>query len=229
MNIERKLNEKNGVQVNTTKIFKNYTTFDILDLEDVNNKLVDGLKTEDALLNIDGHNIRNWSQRYYLFTRDEKTCVCCGAKATFWAVQINDKNAKTPHLNLWGLDKNNNTLLFTKDHIHPKSLGGKDAMENYQIMCHKCNTKKGNGIAIQESKNPSKRTIMKKARAGFYLKFLKVGVEVTKRNFKKFKDGEKVATIIKVGVFHPITNHESCLLSNGDTIDNRGLAPKEEF
>lgn len=35
---------------------------------------------------------------------------------------------------------------MTKDHIIPKSKGGKDELNNYQTMCVICNVKKGNKI-----------------------------------------------------------------------------------
>ena len=45
------------------------------------------------------------------------------------------------------------------DHIIPKSKGGKDHIDNYQLMCEECNSKKGatleEGIIInfEEFKN----------------------------------------------------------------------------
>lgn len=37
-----------------------------------------------------------------------------------------------------------NEHLMTIDHIIPKSKGGKNHIDNYQIMCASCNSKKGN-------------------------------------------------------------------------------------
>ena len=36
----------------------------------------------------------------------------------------------------------NNTILFTKDHILPRSKGGKNWLQNYQTMCYNCNQEK---------------------------------------------------------------------------------------
>lgn len=36
--------------------------------------------------------------------------------------------------------------LMTIDHILPRSLGGKDNIENLQPMCNSCNAKKGNKV-----------------------------------------------------------------------------------
>ena len=64
-------------------------------------------------------------------------CVCCGIKATHF--KLEGQVGVTPHLNLYANDE-----LLTKDHIHPKSLGGKDVLTNLQVMCNTCNVKKGN-------------------------------------------------------------------------------------
>jgi hypothetical protein len=37
---------------------------------------------------------------------------------------------------------------ITIDHIKPKSMGGKDTLENYQPMCSLCNYEKGNGLKL---------------------------------------------------------------------------------
>ena len=47
------------------------------------------------------------------------------------------------HFNLYGINKNYEEILFTKDHIIPKSKGGDNKISNYQTMCYNCNYKKG--------------------------------------------------------------------------------------
>jgi len=42
-------------------------------------------------------------------------------------------------------------VLMTKDHIVPKSKGGRNEMWNYQLMCQKCNSRKGNRILLPAS------------------------------------------------------------------------------
>lgn len=93
----------------------------------------------------DGDMIKANSQRYQLFKTKSCTCVRCGITGTFFAKEkrINDKSY---HLNLYGYDKNGNEVLMTKDHILPKSKGGEDILDNYQPMCEKCNTEKGNNL-----------------------------------------------------------------------------------
>jgi hypothetical protein len=56
---------------------------------------------------------------------------------------INSNESENYHLNLYA-EKDNREILFTKDHIIPKSRGGKNILANYQTMCVECNNKKGN-------------------------------------------------------------------------------------
>jgi 5-methylcytosine-specific restriction endonuclease McrA len=53
------------------------------------------------------------------------------------------KGHKNPHFNLYG-KKDDKLILFTRDHILPKSKGGEDSQKNYQTMCEVCNMKKRN-------------------------------------------------------------------------------------
>jgi hypothetical protein len=55
------------------------------------------------------------------------------------------------HFNLYALREDGVEILMTKDHIVPKSKGGHHAMYNYQLMCQKCNSHKGNTILLPAS------------------------------------------------------------------------------
>ena len=97
---------------------------------------------KDAYVCLDGEEIKANSQRYQLFKNKGCTCVKCGLEGEYFAME------KTPdqdryHLNLYGV-KNGKEILFTKDHIIPKSRGGKNTLENYQVMCAICNERKAN-------------------------------------------------------------------------------------
>lgn len=58
------------------------------------------------------------SVRYKVLSRAKHKCELCGVDASERALEV--------------------------DHIVPKSLGGKDDIANYQALCYKCNTNKGN-------------------------------------------------------------------------------------
>ena len=91
---------------------------------------------------IKGDKIKITSIRLNVFKNSNLVCPICDARASYFAKEknINDKNY---HLNLYGI-YNNQEILFTRDHILPRSLGGKDTLENQQIMCKPCNLLKGN-------------------------------------------------------------------------------------
>lgn len=59
------------------------------------------------------------SRRQRVFARDGYTCVRCGERRP---------------------------KLLTVDHIHPKSKGGTNAMDNLQTLCEPCNVAKGDTV-----------------------------------------------------------------------------------
>lgn len=129
-----------------------------------------------------GYSISLTSSRYRLFALKGTTCVSCGAKGSFFALErpvrydvykkwiemkaagkekeflewekrnIKDCNQKAFHFNLYANAPKGGTVLMTKDHIVPRSKGGRDCMANYQPMCVKCNNKKGNTLPVKAKK-----------------------------------------------------------------------------
>jgi len=92
---------------------------------------------------IDGVQVKITSQRYSVF-KESQTCCVCGLKATFLAIEQNHVGVDNYHINMYGINEFGEEVLFTKDHIIPKSKGGKNRLDNYQTMCVKCNLEKGN-------------------------------------------------------------------------------------
>ena len=83
-------------------------------------------------------------ERLACFRRNGFTCHECKRSASLLALEyIESKSYSGYSLNLYSDDG----AYFTKDHIIPKSLGGKDSLDNYQTMCWKCNAKKGSRIS----------------------------------------------------------------------------------
>lgn len=91
-----------------------------------------------------GESVKTGSVRLQLFAKGH-ICVICGAEGSYFAVE-RSPNQNSYHLNLYGINSQGQEVLFTKDHIHPKSLGGADTIDNMQCMCKICNETKGNTV-----------------------------------------------------------------------------------
>jgi hypothetical protein len=74
-----------------------------------------------------GHMVALDHSRLFCFKDHGTTCVVCGVKGEFFAVEkITHGNDVTPHLNLYAYDEHGHEILMTKDHIVPRSDGGKN-------------------------------------------------------------------------------------------------------
>lgn len=91
-----------------------------------------------------GETVNTSSIRYRLFKEKGITCVTCGLVGQYFALEKDNKETEEIyHFNLYGI-RAGKEILFTRDHIQPRSKGGKDTMSNLQTMCTTCNCKKGN-------------------------------------------------------------------------------------
>lgn len=87
------------------------------------------------------------SHRYQTFALKGTDCLKCGVKGKFFALECNmDGNNEKFHFNLYGIDKHGNEVMITKDHIIPRSKGGKNVLSNYQPLCIKCNQQKADHV-----------------------------------------------------------------------------------
>ena len=89
-----------------------------------------------------GKSVKMASLRLQCFAVDGLICKACGLKASYFTADRHLDQIHF-HLNLYGLTPSGGEVLFTKDHIHPKSKGGLDRIENMQTMCFECNQAKG--------------------------------------------------------------------------------------
>lgn len=118
-------------------------------IQDVLSKILP-LDSKEKVL-FDGIPVKMKSDRYRLFAQS-LTCVTCGIVGEFFALEtIVDKKGNlvqgTYHFNLYAINSEGKEVLMTKDHIIPRSRGGKDHLSNYQTMCYCCNQEKGSSIS----------------------------------------------------------------------------------
>jgi Restriction endonuclease len=85
------------------------------------------------------------SLRLRTFYHKGTTCVKCGLEAKFFVKEKAVPDEKY-HINLYGINEEGKEVLFTHDHIMPRSKGGKDHLSNTQTMCVHCNMAKGDKI-----------------------------------------------------------------------------------
>lgn len=108
---------------------------------------------------LSGYNVKLSSQRIITFKKNP-CCVICGLKGDTMVLEFGNKPEGAPHLNFYAQWKREDessskrkSILITKDHIIPKSKGGRNVLSNYQTMCTKCNSFKGNlDISIEEQR-----------------------------------------------------------------------------
>lgn len=102
-------------------------------------------KRKKGEVDFDGDLMYMTSQRYEVFAERGTVCCKCGMEGLYFAKERSG-NAKRYHFNLYGKNSKGEEVMLTKDHIIPKSLGGKDELANYQTMCLPCNMQKSNHI-----------------------------------------------------------------------------------
>jgi 5-methylcytosine-specific restriction endonuclease McrA len=91
----------------------------------------------------ESHMVPMGSHRYQLYAEKGTKCVNCPTTGTYFALERGATDYKGKfHFNLYGRDKNGREVMITKDHIIPRSKGGKNKLENYQPMCAVCNRRK---------------------------------------------------------------------------------------
>ena len=106
------------------------------DLERIKQAILDPRVKE-----IDGSKVT--SLRMKTFANSGWSCASCGLVALFFAREHQDHPSQPDkiHWNLYGT-RGEAEVLFTHDHIKPRSKGGENALHNTQTMCSPCNAEK---------------------------------------------------------------------------------------
>jgi len=93
-----------------------------------------------------GELVKMNSQRLRCFKQDGIICQHCKLEGQYFVLEKNSRGQEASwQLNLYGV-RNGQEIFLTKDHVLPKSLGGRDGMKNLQTLCYICNQKKGSNI-----------------------------------------------------------------------------------
>ena len=133
-------------------------------------------------VNLDGYRVNVNSNRLKTFIHSQ-TCPCCHVQASFFAIEkiykkylSNPESKKGYHINLYGLNKDNEEVLFTHDHTLARSLGGADELTNTVTMCSPCNAHKGQlESKIKTTKSDKFKLILEEE----IQKFLVTGIKKT--------------------------------------------------
>lgn len=126
--------------VNKTYIFKNkeYSV----------DEMIPFILSENTHIILENTRVKVMGLRLESFIRKEP-CITCGRQGTIFRIAAGKHSKKKDwHLTLWS----NDGIQMTKDHIVPKSKGGRDSLNNIQTMCTKCNSKKGNQVSDEDFK-----------------------------------------------------------------------------
>lgn len=101
-----------------------------------------------VILSYDGYRVKMDSLRYEVFAQSTR-CVKCGLEGSVFLLQRETKDPKSPtdraHFNLYAKTAAG-LVLMTKDHVYPKSKGGRDHISNLVTMCSPCNIEKDDTV-----------------------------------------------------------------------------------
>ena len=98
-------------------------------------------KSTKNQIEVDGYTVYTRSLRYMTFYQKGCKCCSCGKEGTHFTLDVScGDNPMRKHFNLRADDG----TLMTRDHIIPKSRGGREHIANMQTMCCDCNKAKGN-------------------------------------------------------------------------------------
>lgn len=159
------LKNKSGTLIkysNRTYSSNNYFRKGIYPLEVVFDALVDVNAQKDFIMLWEGEPVSMNNPKYHTFKKNN-CCVCCGLEGKYLALeQCRYKDEESLfHFNMYGI-RDGKEVLFTKDHIIPKSKGGSNSLDNYQTMCVRCNAEKGNrDISVEQLREEVIKTELK--------------------------------------------------------------------
>ena len=105
------------------------------------------------------------------YEKNNGKCKCdiCGIEAKYFALEKSpDNTSNIYHFNLYTVHpKTKQELYFNIDHIKPRAKGGANTLDNMQLTCETCNSKKGDKFSKW---NHLKSKVVEKIKTIFSLK-----------------------------------------------------------
>ena len=110
------------------------------------------------------------SRTVKVISNDNFLCKQCEGKAEYVTYQRANDNQQI-YISFW-IEKTNEYVPLTKDHILAKSLGGTDAFENLQSLCYLCNQEKSDDLVSldDQSVRSQQQTLLNKDQLDDYKK-----------------------------------------------------------
>lgn len=100
------------------------------------------------------------NKKYQVFKRNPY-CMLCGLEGQYFLLQRQiEVGPNSGHFNMFA-DVDGKPILFTKDHILPKSRGGPNDMYNLCTLCEPCNQSKADNVVEIKSAEPQYSKIEK--------------------------------------------------------------------
>jgi hypothetical protein len=118
------------------------------DVEEILSSVSNDTFKKEFKVNDTIYQVKMNTDRYQVF-KNNRSCVSCGLEGTRMFMECHPSDMM-PHFNLYG-EEDKKLILFTKDHIKPRALGGEDCLDNYQTMCSVCNNLKAHSNLSIES------------------------------------------------------------------------------
>lgn len=98
---------------------------------------------------LEGFKVRINNHTLETFFKKSFACVSCGVVGKYFVLErhpLGLGNARRFKLSLYAVNDKNEEILMTRDHITPRSRGGKSTLSNHDCMCVVCNRKKSNRV-----------------------------------------------------------------------------------
>jgi hypothetical protein len=126
------------------------------EIHEVLDHITNDLTKKTYVFEDSSYNVKMNSDRYHVF-KNNLTCCACGLEIKKVFLECYELD-RAPHFNFYG-EEENKLILFTKDHIQAKAVGGQDCLSNYQTMCSICNSLKAHSNLSLESVNKLRQMV----------------------------------------------------------------------